>query len=191
MTNKLFTMRLYILLAVLVLASCNNNPEMRAGQSSPAKSALSQPAMADETSGDAAVPPAKIKTGGKGSFSFRLDGVLVESDPSRTKCWSTINVPLAMMMARGERMTAGWQMPYTKGQTSYRLDAGAAGASFTVDGKNYATRQKKENYINVEVTNVKEYYNVYLLSGTFEGMVQDNDGKTFTVTEGKFVTESL
>src|SRR5688572_30096142 len=83
-------------------------------------------------------PPGRNLTNGKGSLSFRMDGQLYETDPKRTKCWSTSTTPLAMLMAYGEGLTVSWQMGYTSGQSAYKLDGDKMGSvNFTIAGKTY------------------------------------------------------
>src|SRR5687767_1795664 len=72
-------------------------------------------------------------TRGKGSLSFKLDGQLYETNPQRTKCWTTTGIPLAMLMAFGEGLSISWQMGFTADQKSYKLDGDKKGnINFTI-----------------------------------------------------------
>lgn len=130
---------------------------------------------------------------GKGSLSFKLDGKLYETNPQRTKCWSTSSVPLAMLMSYGDGLQISWQMGYQEGNDTYKLDGDDKGnVNFTIGEKTYWTRSVTgDNYLNIKITNVKDQYNVKLLSGTFEGVLEDKDGNKVQITEGQFVTESI
>ncbi|MGB8193930.1 MAG: hypothetical protein WCF67_18500, partial [Chitinophagaceae bacterium] len=140
----------------------------------------------------AASRPATL-TKGKGSLSFKMNGQTYETDPQRTKCWTISSVPLAMLMAYGDKLTVSWQMGYEAGKESYKLDGDNKGTiNFTIDGKTYWTRSVKgDNYLNIMVTSVKDKYNVKLLSGTFEGVLEDKDGNKVQITEGRFITEDI
>lgn len=132
-------------------------------------------------------------TKGKGSLSFKLDGQFYETDPGQTKCWTTNNIPLAMLMARGDGLSISWQMGFKEGENSYKLDRDSKGTiNFTIGDKTYWTRSVLgDNYLNIKITNVKDKYTVRLLSGTFEGVLEDKDGKKVQISEGKFITDDI
>jgi hypothetical protein len=135
----------------------------------------------------------KSLTQGKGSLSFKLDGQLYETNPQRTKCWTTTSIPLAMLMAFGDGLSVSWQMGYTAEQKSYKLDGDKKGTiNFTIGKKMYWTRSVRgDNYLNITITAVKDKYSVQLLSGTFEGVLEDKEGNKVQITEGQFVTEDI
>jgi hypothetical protein len=137
--------------------------------------------------------PPKGITRGKGSLSFKLDGQLYETDPQRTKCWTTSGIPLAMLMARGDELSVSWQMGYAANQKSYKLDGDKKGTiNFTIGEKTYWTRSVMgDNYLNITITDIKNKYSVRLLSGTFEGVLEDKEGNKVQITEGRFVTEDI
>lgn len=129
-----------------------------------------------------------------GSLSFKLNGELFEADPSRAKAWTTTQIPLAMLMARNDKgLSVSMQIQNMTGQGVYKLDGDSKGSvNFTVNGKTYWTRSVMgDNYLNVSITNTKNQATVILLSGTFEGVLEDKDGNKVQITEGKFTTESL
>jgi hypothetical protein len=160
-------------------------------QESPAKETSAVQSDSKDTTAPKSTRP--NGTRGKGSLSFKLNGQLYETDPSKTKCWSTTTIPLAMLMARGEGLNISWQMGYTKGQSDYKLEGDKQGTiNFTIGNKTYWTRRVTgANYLDIKITSAKNYYNVILLSGTFEGILEDKDGNKVQITEGKFVTEAL
>jgi hypothetical protein len=131
--------------------------------------------------------------GRKGSLSFKLDGQLYETNPQRTKCWTTSSIPLVMLMAYGDSLSVSWQMGYKADQRSYKLDGDKKGTiNFTIGKKTYWTRSVMgDNYLNITITAVKDKYTIQLLSGTFEGVLEDKDGNKVQITEGQFVTEDI
>lgn len=180
-----------LLLIAIIFSSCN-------GQSQEAASTQFK-------KDDSTVTRNKIHTGsssefapekmsqGKGSLSFKLDGVLYQTDPGHTKCWTTSAVPLAMLMARGDGLSISWQMVYEEGKDSYHLAKDRNGTvNFTIGEKTYWTRSLKgDNYLDIKITSVKDKYNLKMLSGTFEGVLEDKDRNKVQITEGKFVTENI
>ncbi len=133
------------------------------------------------------------KSTGRGSLSFKMDGQLYQTDPGHTKCWSTTSVPLAMLMAKGEGLSISWQMGYEEAVRSYRLDKDRKGTvNFTIGKKTYWTKSVMgDDYLDIKITNVKDKYSLKLLSGTFEGVLEDKDGNKVKITEGKFETEDI
>lgn len=138
-------------------------------------------------------PPREKRSTGKGSLSFKMNGQLYKADPTRTKCWSTTNIPLAMLLAKGEGFSVSWQMGYTKEQSEYKLDGDKKGTiNFTIGGKTYWTKSVLgDNYLNIKFTGIKDKYSIILLSGTFEGVLEDKDGNKVQITEGRFETEDI
>lgn len=183
-TTTQFSLSLIAFACAIIFASCNDQPKADAA------------AVIDKVSNDKpAKPPAgKSIMQGKGSLSFKLDGQLYETDRQKTKCWSTTTAPLAMLMAKGdEGLLISWQMGYTAGQNTYKLDGDSKGTiNFTVAGKTYWTRSVKgDNYLDIKITSTKDKYSLILLSGTFEGVLEDKEGNKVQITEGKFVTEDI
>jgi hypothetical protein len=84
-------------------------------------------------------------------------------------------------------------MGYEEGKNSYKLDGDSKGTiNFTIAGKTYWTRSVMgDNYLDIIVTGIKNKYSLKLLSGTFEGVLEDKDGKKVQITEGKFVTDDI
>ena len=129
-----------------------------------------------------------------GSLSFKLNGEFFEADPARVKAWTTSQVPLAMLMARNEKgLSVSMQIYNMTGEGTYKLDGDSKGSvNFTINGKTYWTRSVMgDNYLDLVVTSTKNQSTVVLLSGTFEGVLEDKDGNKVQITEGRFTTESL
>jgi hypothetical protein len=138
--------------------------------------------------------PAPGRHESKGSLSFKMDGVLYEADPAHAKAWTTMQIPLAMLMARNDKgLSVSMQLQNISSEDAYRIDGDRKGnVSFIINGKTYWTRSvMKDNYLDIVITNRKQQATVVLLSGTFEGVLEDKDGNKVQITEGRFTTESL
>lgn len=183
MNNKKSTLHLLLVLFAMIFFSCQEQPKSKASVT-----------IKENNPGKSNERPANHNiTKGKGNLSFKMDGQLYKTDPQRTKCWTTTTVPLAMLMARGEGLSISWQMGYEEDKDSYKLDGDSKGTiNFTIGGKTYWTRSVTgDNYLNIIITNIKDKYTLKLLSGTFEGVLEDKDGNKVQITEGSFVTEDI
>jgi len=181
MKYEKFSSPLFFILLAFVFISCQEQSG-------------NQPVSADNDNRKSGSKPGiQNITKGKGSLSFKMDGQLYNTDPQSTKCWSTSNVPLAMLMAKGEDLSISWQMGYSAATNTYKLDGDNAGTvNFTIGKKTYWTRSGTgDNYLNIKITGTKDKYSVILLSGTFEGVLEDKDGNKVQITEGNFVTEDI
>ena len=85
------------------------------------------------------------------------------------------------------------QIKNITGAGSYKLDGDDKGTvHFTVNVNTYFTKgEKGENFLNLNVTNTKGDSTMILLSGTFDGVLEDKDGKKLQITEGVFSTEKM
>ncbi len=135
--------------------------------------------------------PSLIK--GKGVLSFKLNGKLYRSNPLQTKCWSSNSVPLAVLWARGDGIDISWQIQHLNGKGVYQIDQDSSGlVNFTIAEKIYWVRKTDgSNYLHITVTSVKDKYNLKLLSGVFEGVLEDKQGNKVRITEGRFTTEDI
>ncbi len=168
----------YCLCFFILLFSCSNNSEKK---------------LPDQETGKSERPgPGKHRS--VGSLSFKLDGVLYEADNDHAKAWTTSQTPLAMLMAKNSTgLSVSMQIMNINGKGFYKLDGDSKGTvNFTIGGKTYWTRSVMgDNYLDLTVTDTKNQATVILLTGTFEGVLEDKDGNKVKVTEGKFSTESL
>ena len=130
---------------------------------------------------------------GKGSLSFKLNGKIYHANPSEIKCWTTAKVPVAILWAKGDDLNISLQIQHMKGTGIYRIDKDSSGkTNFTVGGKVYwIKRTDGSNYLNVVITGIKDLYSVKLLSGSFEGILEDGDGHRVNITAGLFTTEGI
>lgn len=128
----------------------------------------------------------------KGSMSFKFNGQLFEADPSHAKGYSMIQTGLGYI--NGANSSKGFLVGLEifvkgKGNLSVKRDQDGK-VNFTINDVMYWVKSPGD-YLNVDITNVKQMGQLYLLSGTFEGVVEDKDGHKAKITEGKFSTESL
>jgi hypothetical protein len=160
---------------VILFTSCNEN-----GQDT--KPSPGQP------------PGLQNKRESRGTLSFKLNGELFEADPAQSKAWTGNGVPLALLTGKNDKgLFVSMQMQNFKGEGAYKLDSDRnGGMSITVNGKDYGIRSvMKDDYINVVISDIKTLGPVLLLSGTFEGVLEDKDRNKVQITEGRFTTESL
>ena len=132
--------------------------------------------------------PALMK--GKGSLSFKLNGQTWQSDTTQTKCWTSDKTPIAILWAKGQNINVSWQIQNITGKATYKIDKDSKGTiNITAGNKTYWIRKTDgSNYLNITITDIKEVYGVKLLSGVFEGIVEDKDGNKMPVTAGRFTT---
>lgn len=129
----------------------------------------------------------------KGSLSFKVNGQAFEADPAHAKCWSTSNIPLIMCMAKGKDLTVSLEIGSNSGKGVFRIESDKQGkVGFTIADKFYWVKLKGD-YLSVTITDSKtvQYSSVVMLSGTFEGQLEDKDGNKVLITDGQFTTESL
>lgn len=135
--------------------------------------------------------PSLIK--GKGTLSFKMNGTTMQSHPQQTKCWTSANVPMAMLWAKGQGVSISLQVTQVEGRGIYRIDRDSVGTvNFTIGNKSYWVRNPGAgNYLTIQITQMKEVYNLKLLSGTFEGVLEDSSGNKIRITEGRFTSEDI
>src|SRR5882724_3749321 len=177
---------LYFILSTLlpVMLSCKDKRAQAKGAES----------GADTTAHPAAVTP-HLNTAhvSKGLLSFKINGQTYEADPAHAKCWSTSNIPLVMCMAKGKDLTVSMELASNSGKGVFRIEGDKQGkVGFTIADKFYWVKLKGD-YLSITITDTKavQYSTVLMLSGTFEGQLQDKDGNKVQITDGQFTTESL
>lgn len=177
---------LYILLSTLL-------PAMLACKDKPAAAKLVESANDTSAHPSAATPHLNTSHVSKGSLSFKVNGQAYEADPSHAKCWSTSNIPLIMCMAKGKDLTVSLEFGSNSGKGVFRIESDKQGkVGFTIADKFYWVKLKGD-YLSVTITDTKtvQYSTVMMLSGTFEGQLEDKDGNKVQITDGQFTTESL
>ena len=138
-------------------------------------------------------PSSPALSKGKGSLTFKLNGKFYQTDTSHTKCWTSPTIPVAILWSSGNGLDVSWKILDIKGKGIYKIDRDSRGSvSFFIAGKTYWIRKiDGSNYLTITVTGMKDLYGVKLLSGTFEGIIEDKDGNRVQITEGKFTTEGI
>jgi hypothetical protein len=129
-----------------------------------------------------------------GTLSFKLNGQFFEADPANAKAWTGKGVPLAILKASNNKgLDVSMQVENMTGEGTYKLKCDSRGGiSITVNGKTYGLHKAmKEDYLNVVITGIKTVGPVLLLSGTFEAVLDDNEGNKVQITEGRFTTERI
>jgi hypothetical protein len=162
--------RILILAAIVLTAVCGNSQTLYTSKPS---------------------SPSLMK--GKGILTFKISGRTFQSDSTQTKCWTSERTPVAMLWAKGQNIHVSWQIQNIAGKGSYRIDKDSKGTiNITIGNKTYWIRKTDgSNHLNVIITGIKEMYGVKLLSGSFEGVVEDKNGNKVVITEGKFVTDGI
>jgi hypothetical protein len=127
---------------------------------------------------------------GKGSLSFKLNNHTYQSDSTQTKCWTSDKTPSAILWAKGLDINVSWQIQNVTGKGIYRIDKDSKGTiNITTGNKTYWIRKTDgSNYLNITIADIREVYGVKLLSGTFEGIVEDKEGNKVQVIAGRFTT---
>lgn len=128
----------------------------------------------------------------KGSMSFKFNGQLYEADPSHAKGYAMIQSGLGYINgANSEKGILISLELLIRGKGSYSIKGDKDGkVNFTINDVMYWVRSAGD-YLNIEITSVKQMSQLLLLNGTFNGVVEDKDGHKVQITEGKFSTESL
>lgn len=169
------TFQILLFSTVILFTACNGN-----GQKTPASSG--QPSGMQD------------KRESRGTLSFKLNGQFFEADPANAKAWTGKGVPLAILKATNNQgLDVSMQVEDMTGEGTYKLNCDSRGGiSITVNGKTYGLHKAmKEDYLNVVITDIKTVGPVLLLSGTFEAVLDDNNGNKVQITEGRFITEHI
>ncbi|MBS1622011.1 MAG: hypothetical protein JST10_00870 [Bacteroidetes bacterium] len=128
----------------------------------------------------------------KGSMSFKFNGQPYEADPAHAKGYAMVQTGLGYINGANSSkgILIGLEL-FVKGKGAISIKGDKDGkVNFTINNVMYWVKSPGD-FLNVEITNVKKMGQLLLLSGTFEGVVQDKEGHKAKITEGKFSTESL
>ena len=173
------------IIIMLVCIACQSNATTNKPQ------AASE--AATDTQSSKTAPYVLPKHLGKGSLSFKANGTLYQADPAHAKAFSNAQMPAAMIMARNDNgLTVSVQFGYTK-EGAYKIDRDGKGTvGFTINNAMYWVRMPSNGeYLTINITKAQTIGNVILLSGTFEGVLEDKDGNKITITDGQFTTDNL
>ena len=126
-----------------------------------------------------------------GSLNFKCNGQLYAADSSHARAYALTQTGAAFIKAANTAnivLSVEWKG--LKGPGVYVINSKESKAEFTIDHKTYLLKQA-DDYIKIVITNVKHSGSFLLLSGTFEGQLQDKNGTKIKISEGKFSTISL
>lgn len=126
-----------------------------------------------------------------GSLNFKCNGQLYAADSSHARAYALKQTDAAFIKAANTAnivLSVEWKG--LKGPGTYIITSKESNAEFTIDHKTYLLKQAND-YIKIVITNVKHSGSFLLLSGTFEGQLQDKNGTKIKISEGKFSTISL
>ena len=126
-----------------------------------------------------------------GSLSFKCNGQLYTADSAHARAYALKQTDAVFIKgANTENIVLSAEWKGLKGPGVYTITNKESKAEFTIDHKSYSLKQA-DDYIKIVITNVKQSGSFLLLSGTFEGQLQDNKGIKIKILEGRFETRSL
>jgi hypothetical protein len=125
-----------------------------------------------------------------GALHFRVNGQLYMADSTHARGYAVNQTALAYINGANREMVIGMEWPGVKGPGIFSIDTRIGKAEFTIDHKTYFPRQAGD-YLTVTVRTAKQQGAFLLLSGTFEGQLQDRNGNKLKITDGFFETRSL
>jgi hypothetical protein len=128
----------------------------------------------------------------KGSLSFKLNGQLYTADPTHAKGYAMAQTGLGYINGANSAtgILIGMEL-FVKGKGEIMVRGDKNGkVNFTINGVTYWVRVTGD-YLKIVITDTKQMGSLMLLSGTFEGVLEDKDGHKVQITEGKFSTEKL
>ncbi len=126
-----------------------------------------------------------------GSLSFRCNGRLYSADSSHARAYAVKQTLAGFINAANkEDMIAGVEWKEIKGPGIFYINSKSGKADFTINHKTYSVKQTGD-YVKIVINTVKQQGPFLLLTGTFEGELQDKAGNKIRMTEGKFETVSL
>lgn len=127
----------------------------------------------------------------KGSLSFKLNGKIYIADSSHARGYVNKQTMQAYINgANSEDMVMGIEFSGVSSKGTFMLNNTKGKIDFTIQHKTY-TVLKPGDYLRVTVTGIKQQGSFLLLSGVFEGSLQDKLGNKALITEGKFETINL
>jgi hypothetical protein len=127
----------------------------------------------------------------EGSLSFRSNGTLHTALPTHARGYAVKQTSVAFINgANSENMVIGAEWKGVKGRGTFLISHTEGKAEFTINHKTYFVKQSG-NYLKIVISEVNQYSSFLLLTGTFEGQLEDKNGNKIVITEGKFATHSL
>jgi hypothetical protein len=138
---------------------------------------------------DAGAAPPNIKS--VGSLTFRCNGRLYTADSTHARGYAVKQTSVAYINgANSETMVIDIEWKGVKKPGTFLLNSKGSKAEFTINLKTYSLKQAG-GWLKIVISSVKQQGSFVLLSGTFEGQLQDKNGNKAEITEGRFETVAL
>ena len=137
----------------------------------------------------AGASPKIIKSAG--FLTFRCNGQLYTADSAHARGYAVKQTAVAYISgANSETMVIDIEWKSVKGPGTFFINSKESKAEFTVNHKTYSLKQTGA-YLKIVISSIKLQGAFILLSGTFEGQLQDKNGNKAKITEGHFETIAL
>jgi hypothetical protein len=126
-----------------------------------------------------------------GALTFRCNGQLYTADSTHARGYAVKQTAVAYLNgANSETMVINIEWKGVKGAGTFFINSKESNAEFTINHKTYSLKQPG-SYLKIVIIRAKQQGAFVLLSGTFEGQLQDKNGNKATITEGRFETVTL
>lgn len=126
-----------------------------------------------------------------GSLTFRCNGQLYTADSTHARGYAVRQTSVAYISgANSETMVIDIEWRGVKQTGTFLINYKDSKAEFSINHKGYSLKQEGD-YLKIVIDRVKQQGAFLLLSGTFEGQLQDKNGNKAKITEGRFETVAL
>ena len=126
-----------------------------------------------------------------GSLTFHCNGQVYTADSTHARGYAVKQTAMAYInSANSENMVINIEWREVKGPGTFFVNKKTGKAEFTINHKTYSLKQP-DDYLKIVISSVKQQGAFVLLSGTFEGQLQDKNGNKARITEGRFETVTL
>lgn len=130
-----------------------------------------------------------VKT--SGILNFKCNGQLFVADSTHARGYALKQNGTAFLKAaNAANIVLSVEWNGLKGTGVYTITAKEGKAEFTINHKTYGIKDAAD-YVKINISSIKQSGSFLLLSGNFEGQLQDKSGNKIKITEGKFETTSL
>ncbi len=127
----------------------------------------------------------------EGSLSFRCNGSLYTANSTHARGYVVKQTSVGYINgANNENMVIGIEWKGVERPGTFSICNKQDKAEFSINHKTYSVRQTG-NYLKIKISDIKQHGAFLLLTGTFEGQLEDKNGNKITITDGKFATHSL
>jgi hypothetical protein len=126
-----------------------------------------------------------------GALVFKCNGQLYIADSTHARGYAVKQTSAAYINgANSETMVIDIEWKGVKGPGTFFINSKESNAEFTINHKTYSLKQPGA-YLKIVIVRATQQGSFVLLSGTFEGQLQDKNGNKATITEGRFETVTL